>query len=455
VGRSSFKIAFGADHDFTDAGQSVFDEILAARPLLFLHMGDMHYHDTNSTNPDDYRTNYDSVLNQPNEAALFRNVPFAYMWDDHDFCGNDSDGTFVGRDTARAVYKERVPHYPLAANAGGTMAQSFAIGRVRVIVTDLRSAADPAAKLDNASKTHLGAAQKAWFKQELLDARDAGTPLILWVCTNPWIGVLNPAEDHDNWSGFQTERTEIANFIRVNRIANVVLLSADMHALAYDDGTHSDYATGGGAPLIVLQAAALTQGGTIKGGPYTGGPLPGSFQYGLLEVFDNGGPSVACRFQGMKAGQGVLMSYTFSTANVQPAAAQGLVNISTLARVASGTDTLISGFVISGSAPRTVVVRSVGPSLSQFLVADALAAPQLFLFQGGTGIASNSGWAPTDAAASLLNAAFDRVGAFRFTSQSSRDAALLLTLNPGAYTIQVKSASNAGGATLIEVYDVP
>ena len=455
VGKASFKIAFGGDSHWTDGGMSTFDEILATKPLLFIHMGDLHYNDTNTPNPDDYRSNFDNVLNQPNEAALYRNVPLAYMWDDHDFCGNNSDGTFLGRDTARAVYKERVPHYPLATNAGGTIAQSFTVGRVRVIMTDLRSAADPEFKLDNASKTHLGAAQKAWFKQELLDAHNAGFPLILWVCTNPWIGPLTPGQDSDNWTGFQTERTEIANFIKVNHISNVVLLSADMHALAYDDGTHSDYATGGGAPLIVLHAAALTQGGTIKGGPYTVGPIQGSFQYGLLEVFDNGGPSVACRFQGVKAAQGVLMSYSFSTANVPPNTVQALVNISTLARVTSSTDTIISGFVIAGSAPRTVLMRAVGPTLALFGLTDALATPQLFVFRGGTVIGSNTGWASNADTASQLTAAFDRTGAFRLVDSSSRDSALLLTLDPGAYTIQVKSATNAIGAALLEVYDDP
>jgi hypothetical protein len=53
----------------------------------------------------------------------------------------------------------------------------------------------------------------------------------------------------------------------------VAILSGDMHALAFDDGSHSDYATGGGAPLTVLQAAALTHTGAEKGGPYAGGSV--------------------------------------------------------------------------------------------------------------------------------------------------------------------------------------
>lgn len=469
LGRGSFRIAFGSCSDYNSPDQRAFDAMLAERPLLFIHTGDLHYHDTNTTSPDDYRANYDAVLNHPNQSALYRSVPLAYMWDDHDFCGNNSDTTAAGRDTARAVYRERVPHYPIAPTAGGTMAQSFTIGRVRVIVTDLRSGADPASKKEGASKTHLGTAQKTWFKQELISARDAGFPLVLWVCTNPWIGALNPAEDVDNWSDYQTERTEIANFIRDNHITNVALLSGDMHALAYDDGAHSDYATGGGAPLPVLHAAALTQGGSVKGGPYSGGPLPGGAQYGILEVYDNGGPSIACRYLGMRAGEGAKLSYIFSTTNEASPATQAFVNISTLARLSSTNDSIVSGFVISGTKARTVLVRAIGPTLAQFGVGDVLPSPQLTVFQSGRVLATNDGWAtaspgsnallsaPVDPAATVakLSAAFDRTGAFRLLDPSSHDAAVLLTLSPGAYTIQVKSGTDATGAALLEVYDVP
>src|SRR5690606_5857412 len=135
------------------------------------------------------------------------------------------------------------------------------IGRVRFIMTDLRSAAvSPHAK-ESPGKTKLGAAQKAWFKQELINARDGGFPMIVWVCPDPWIATAQVGDD--TWGGHSTERTEIANFIRDNRILNLVLLSGDMHGLAYDDGTHSDYATGGGSPLAVLHAAALTSGGSV------------------------------------------------------------------------------------------------------------------------------------------------------------------------------------------------
>ena len=66
-------------------------------------------------------------------------------------------------------------------------------------------------------------------------------------------------------------------------------------------------------------------------------------------------------------------------------------------------------------------------------------------------LASNSGWGGDTA----ITAANIASGAFQFSSTSSKDSAVLLTLQPGAYTVQAASASGVTGVTLIEVYEVP
>ena len=460
-GAGSYKIALIGDGDYRDPDHRVYDAVLAENPLLLLFNGDLHYSDINTTVTEDYRVAYDNVLKHPVQGALFRSAPVAYMWDDHDFSGGDnSNGTATGSAAARTVYREYVPHYPLRV-ADGTIGQAFTVGRVRIIMTDLRSAATPQSSPESAGKTKLGAAQKAWFKQELISARDAGFPLVLWVSPDPWIGPATLGDD--SWAGYATERTEVANFIRDNRIGNLVIFSGDMHAMAYDDGTHSDYATGGGAPLVVLHAAPLTRDSNIKGGPFTAGPFLGTQQYGILEVNDTGGSSVQCRFSGKRLGEGAKIFFQFSASvgsieprgltTVDPAQERALVNLAARGRIGSPSDTLIAGFVLGGQTPRNILIRGVGPSLAAFGVTDALPLPMVSLFKGSTLLASNENWGLADAA--RLTAVFDRAGAFRLLSTGSRDAALYMTLEPGAYTAQASSFNGALGSVLLEIYEVP
>ena len=126
-----------------------------------------------------------------------------------------------------------------------------------------------------------------------------------------------------------------------------------------------------------------------------------------------------------------------------------------LARVTGGEDALTSGFVIAGQAARQVLVRAIGPSLASFGLADALERPQLTIFKGSTAIATNEGWGTDPDAIDRLTEMFDRSGAFRLQEASSRDAALVLSLAPGVYTMRVKSADGKPGSALLEVYDVP
>jgi hypothetical protein len=328
-------------------------------------------------------------------------------------------------------------------------------------MTDSRSAATPALEPQSAGKTMLGAVQKAWLKQELLSARDAGFPLILWVSPEPWVGPETTG--NDSWGSYASERREIADFLKENRIRNLVVFGGDMHALAYDDGAHSDYATGGGAPLVVFHAAPLTRDFNSKGGPYTVGPFLGTQQYGILEITDTGGASVQCRFSGKRLGEGAKMVFQFtaSAATIEPrqsAPLDGgtervLVNISARGRISSPADALMAGFAVGGRVPRNILLRAVGPSLRAFGITDAIPFPMLSLYRGATLVASNENWGLLDSA--RLTAAFDRVGAFRLAGTESRDAAMLLPLEPGGYTVHVSSISGALGSVMLEVYEVP
>jgi hypothetical protein len=99
--------------------------------------------------------------------------------------------------------------------------------------------------------------------------------------------------DEDHWSAFNTERREIADFIKTNHIRGVAILHGDSHMLAADDGSNADYATGGGAPIPVMCGGPLDQNPSLKGGPYSQGVCrvrdkEGESGFGLLTVTDKG-----------------------------------------------------------------------------------------------------------------------------------------------------------------------
>ncbi|MCX6954464.1 MAG: hypothetical protein NTV51_20110 [Verrucomicrobia bacterium] len=127
-----------------------------------------------------------------------------------------------------------------------------------------------------------------------------------------------------------------------------------------------------------------------------------------------------------------------------------LVNLSVLKPLGSG---LTVGFVIAGTASKTVLVRAVGPTLAaDFSLPGAVADPRLTLFSGPVKVAENDNWsASANGLAHNLLAA--RSGAF-FFANGSKDAALVATLAPGSYTV-VAEAVGATGIALVEVYEVP
>jgi len=321
---ASFHFAF-ASCARTGSDNAVFDAIREGRPLFYLNDGDFHYLNITSNALVKFRMAYDQVLFSPRQSLLYRSAPLIYVWDDHDFAGNNSDRRAPSHFAARHVYEEYIPHYPMPAGAGDVpIYQSFTVGRVKFILTDLRSERDPVTKPDGPDKSMLGTVQKAWFKNELLAAKGR-YPLIFWVSTVPWIGNAgvnyypinarvtgfihqtnawqfkrdpataeddrNVKNDDDFWGAFAYERNEIANFIRDQGITGLCILHGDAHMLAADDGSHSDYSSRGGLHIPVLAAAPLDQAPSIKGGPYSQGVYKarrGEGCFGLVRVEDDG-----------------------------------------------------------------------------------------------------------------------------------------------------------------------
>ena len=111
--------------------------------------------------------------------------------------------------------------------------------------------------------------------------------------------------------------------------------------------------------------------------------------------------------------------------------------------------------IVGGSLKHHSLALAIGPSLTAFGVAGALADPRLRVFNGATRVAENDNGSivPADTAATA-QAARD-TGAFALAN-GSKDAALILTLAPGAYTAQFSGADGTStGVALIEVHEVP
>ncbi len=162
------------------------------------------------------------------------------------------------------------------------------------------------------------------------------------------------------------------------------------------------------------------------------------------------------------ATSGVALAEIYD-ASVNPQAQyQRLINISTRGSVTGGDGVLIGGFVITGNSPKTVLVRGIGPALTAFGVPGALNDPKLTIYSGSTVIAQNDDWgipvtvnpAQVAAASAQISAAAQTTGAFALTA-NSKDAAVIVTLAPGAYTAQVAGVNAATGVALVEIYEMP
>jgi sugar lactone lactonase YvrE len=139
-----------------------------------------------------------------------------------------------------------------------------------------------------------------------------------------------------------------------------------------------------------------------------------------------------------------------------------LINLSTRGFVDIGDGVLVAGFVVNGTTPKKVLVRGIGPGLAGYGVTGVVANPVLQVFSGSTLVAQNDDWSTPQAVAGTappasaaeIAAASSSAGAFALAS-GSKDAAVLVTLQPGAYSAVVSGANATTGAGLAEVYELP
>jgi hypothetical protein len=193
-----------------------------------------------------------------------------------------------------------------------------------------------------------------------------------------------------------------------------------------------------------------TNAATISATSSSVGAFPlqvGSRDSAWLNMVATGGYTVQVAGAGGSTGVALMEAY-----DAGGGISARLANVSARSAVGTGAGILIAGFVVHEGACR-ILVRAVGPGLAPFNVPGALGDPQLQIFRDTQLVAENNDWGAA-ANAGVLAATGQSVGAFALPA-GSRDAVLLVTLTPGAYTAQVSGVNGTTGVALVEVYEVP
>jgi hypothetical protein len=210
-----------------------------------------------------------------------------------------------------------------------------------------------------------------------------------------------------------------------NALANPTLQlvrSSDQVTLA----TNDDWQNQSGASVSAIQASGFAPGNALESA--------------IIATLSPGAYTAIVTGVGNTTGVGIVEVFEVDHPEVP------LINISTRGQVLTGNDVMIGGFIIQGDSAQTVVVRARGPSLIPFGIPNALANPTLELFRSSdnTLILSNDDWQ------SAANAA--AVQASGFAPSNTLESAILITLNPGAYTAIVRGAASGTGVGIVEVF---
>jgi hypothetical protein len=134
------------------------------------------------------------------------------------------------------------------------------------------------------------------------------------------------------------------------------------------------------------------------------------------------------------------------TPTPNPTVAAQALNLSTRAEVQAGDQVSIGGFIVTGTSPKRVILRAIGPSLAGFGIANPLADPVLELHASDqTLIASNDNWPDSDEAG---------ITATGLAPSNLLESAMVETLDPGGYTAVMSGKNGTTGIGLVEVYDL-
>jgi len=157
---------------------------------------------------------------------------------------------------------------------------------------------------------------------------------------------------------------------------------------------------------------------------------------------------------GVADGTGLAIVEVYDAATGQPVE---MVNISTRGNVGTGLQKLVGGFVVSGDVPRQVLIRGIGPGLAAYGVPGTLADPIIRLYETDSEgqprfLRANDNWTAGDI--ETIESVSASIGAFAL-ERGSNDAVLLVSLEPGSYTVELSGVGDTTGIAIVEVYRGP
>jgi hypothetical protein len=141
--------------------------------------------------------------------------------------------------------------------------------------------------------------------------------------------------------------------------------------------------------------------------------------------------------------------------DLSPDTTSVLGNISTRSLVQTGENVMIGGFIVQGTATKRVIIRAIGPELTQHGITDVLANPTLELHNAaGTLIGSNDNWQTTILGGIITNNQVSDIQNSGHAPTAASESAIIANLAPGNYTAIVRGVGNTTGVALVEVYDL-
>lgn len=209
-----------------------------------------------------YRNRYD--YSYPFNSEVLSRMPIAYLYDDHDFAGNDADGTNAFKANSIKAYDMFFPHYKMD-NPDNGIWQKFRFGDVEFFLLDLRTQRSANSSALNSQGVFEppaghsilngfqidGENQKTWLENSLKNSDAKWKVIVSTVIFNPRysdalkderIAQMFPKVQKgivDKWAGFPEDIEFLQNIIKDNNIKNVIMVSGDSHSSYIDDGTNS------------------------------------------------------------------------------------------------------------------------------------------------------------------------------------------------------------------------